>query len=273
MKEVQRRLQLALMLFLLVTAIGTVGFMVLEELSFIDAFYFNIVTMSTVGFGDIHPTSEVGRLFAVFLIIMGGAAFLGVIANATEMIILRKEAEMRMRKVNMVLGVFFAEVGNTLLEIFTPHDQELDKIKEHLLISAGWSAKNFAAARTILDHHRIDIDMDRLELADLRIFLHSKRDFLVGLMENPVLVEHEEFSELLLAVFHLLDEMDSRESLIGLPATDLKHLNIDINRAYGKLTVQWLAYLGHLRQQYPYLFSLAVRKNPFDPKANPIVDH
>ena len=58
MREVRRRLQLFITLFFIVTAIGTVGFMMLEDLSFADAFYYNIVTMSTVGYGDIHPTTR-----------------------------------------------------------------------------------------------------------------------------------------------------------------------------------------------------------------------
>ena len=84
MNEVRRRLQIFLALFLIVTAIGTVGFMMLENLSFVNAFYYNIVTISTVGYGDIHPTNQASRIFAVLLIVMGGATFLGVIANATE---------------------------------------------------------------------------------------------------------------------------------------------------------------------------------------------
>ncbi len=107
MPEVRRRLQLFITLFFIVAAIGTVGFMMLEDLSFADAFYYNIVTMSTVGYGDIHPTTQAGRIFAVLLIVMGGATFLGVIANATEILILRRELQSRRKKVNMVLGVFF----------------------------------------------------------------------------------------------------------------------------------------------------------------------
>ena len=40
---------------------------------------------------------------------MGGATFLGLVANATEMLLMKREAQNRMRKVNMVLGVFFSE--------------------------------------------------------------------------------------------------------------------------------------------------------------------
>ncbi len=73
-------------LFFLLTMSGTAGFMVLEDLSLTEAFYYNIVTMSTVGYGDIHPTSQASRIFASLLIILGGATFLGLVANATELL-------------------------------------------------------------------------------------------------------------------------------------------------------------------------------------------
>jgi hypothetical protein len=103
------------------------------------------------------------------------------------------------------------------------------------------------------------------------LFLKSKRDFLVGLLENPVLVEHEGFSECLLAVFHLHDELNCRKDLSKLPNTDHQHLINDMNRAYGQLVDQWLVFLEHLQSQYPYIFSLSVRNNPFDPEADPVV--
>ena len=44
---------------------------------------------------------------------------------------------------------------------------------------------------------------------------------------------------------------------------------MDLKRAYTRLIKEWLAYLGHLNQNYSYLFSLALRTNPFDPAASP----
>ncbi len=87
MTDTKRRLKIFLSLFVLVTLFGSLGFMALEGLTFTEALYYNIVTMSTVGYGDIHPTSNEGRLFAVFIIIMGGATFLGLIANASPIVL------------------------------------------------------------------------------------------------------------------------------------------------------------------------------------------
>jgi hypothetical protein len=87
-------------------------------------------------------------------------------------------------------------------------------------------------------------------------------------MENPNLLEHESFSNLLLAVFHLTEELDKRVDLRKLPASDYAHLRGDIKRAYIILIAQWLDYMQHLHGQYPYLFSLAIRTNPFNPEAS-----
>jgi hypothetical protein len=94
---------------------------------------------------------------------------------------------------------------------------------------------------------------------------------MVRLLENPLLLEHESFTDLLWAVFHLTEELDSRDSLEGLPGIDMEHLAGDAARAYERLTGQWLSYMEHLKKAYPYLFSLALRLNPFDPEASVFV--
>ena len=63
-----------------------------------------------------------------------------------------------------------------------------------------------------------------------------------------------------------------REDFAGLPAADLQHLAQDLRRAFHLLVLEWLAYMQHLKSDYPYLFSLAIRTNPFDPEASPVID-
>jgi voltage-gated potassium channel Kch len=108
------RLTINLIVFLAVLVFGTVVFMSVEKRSFVDAVYYIIVTMATVGYGDIVPTTSVGKIIAVILIVTGVGTFLGVIANATEMMLSRREKQARMKKLNMVIGVFFSEAGNRL---------------------------------------------------------------------------------------------------------------------------------------------------------------
>lgn len=271
MNEIRRRLQIFIALFVAVALTGTFGFMYLENLSFIDAFYFNIATMSTVGYGDIHPTRELSRLFTVLLIVMGGGTFLGLIANGSEMMLLKRERRERIKKINMVLGVFYSEIGNHLLNLFSSYDPEIENLRRHLLVKAGWTAREFRELQRVVNRHSFTVDMDRVNLPTLHDLLAGRRNFLVRLLENPVLIEHEAFAETLLAIFHLTEELSYRPDLGQTTAADTKHLSGDISRAYQSLLNRWLYYMENLEEHYPYLFSLALRVNPFDPQASPVL--
>lgn len=52
-------------------AVGTVFYMILEGWDIIEAFYFSVATLTTVGYGDLHPTSDVSRLFTAAYILTG----------------------------------------------------------------------------------------------------------------------------------------------------------------------------------------------------------
>jgi hypothetical protein len=100
----------------------------------------------------------------------------------------------------------------------------------------------------------------------------SKRPFLLRLLENPNLLEHDDFTDLLWAVFHLSEELELRgDKLKSLPEKDYEHLANDLKRAYSQITTTWISYMRHMKKSYPFLFSLASRINPLDPKATPVV--
>lgn len=73
----RRRIRLALIALALTVLAGTVGMTLIEGWSPLDALYFTVVTLATVGYGDFSPQSTAGRLFAVGLIVVGvaGAAY------------------------------------------------------------------------------------------------------------------------------------------------------------------------------------------------------
>lgn len=96
--------------------------------------------------------------------------------------------------------------------------------------------------------------------------LTKKKGFLLNLLENPNLLEHNSFTEMLWAIFHLTEELEHRKDLNSLLEKDYEHVTNDIKRAYNRIVTQWVLYMNHLKDKYPYLFSLAVRTNPFDEK-------
>lgn len=171
----------------------------------------------------------------------------------------------------MVVGSFFSEVGILLLKNFVQIDTHKAAIAPRLIVTQGWQDKNFKDAGRSVGGYTGNITLTPADLEKLGQFLCSKRTFLLGLLENPHVLEHETFTNILWAVFHLTDELASRDTLQNLPTSDYSHLAGDIHRIYVQLIQQWLEYLRHLQSDYPYLFSLAIRKNPFDASASVIV--
>jgi len=271
MHHIRIRLRIFLALFFAVMVLGTIGFMTIEDISIADAFYFSIVTISTVGYGDIHPASQAGKALAIVLIIMGVGTFLGVVANATELFLNKREARARMQKINMVIGTFFSETGTRLLRLFSECHADTEKIQQDLVVTTAWTDRDFDTVTRKLKTYAYTIDIEKIDLADLRTFLTDRRDFLVRLLENPALLEHEAFTELLRAVFHVADELAYRDDVTNLPPNDRAHLANDMKRSYRLLVLQWIDYMHYLKGHYPYLFSLAMRTNPFDRTASPVV--
>ena len=113
--------------------------------------------------------------------------------------------------------------------------------------------------------------MDKHILVDLFAEDRAHEEFLLALLGNPSLLEHDRFTSLLWAITHLDEELEARPSIANLPEQDLAHLANDIRRFYDRLASEWLAYVEHLKSDYPYLFSLVLRTHPFQKHPSAIV--
>lgn len=211
----------------------------------------------------------------IFIYLIGDIAFVFIEVLLVTLVIhnllsMKAKSE-RLEKLNMLIGTFFSEVGTTLLMYFSDSDPQLDKIRENLIVTNEWSDQEFSNVDKLLKNYDYKIKIEKVDLAHLQNFLRDKRDFLLRLLENPNLLEHETFTNLLRAVFHLTEELEYRKEIKKLPISDYKHLAGDIERVYILLVDEWLDYMKYLKNNYPFLFSLSMRTNPFDEGISPIL--
>ena len=186
-----------------------------------------------------------------------------IVVVVLERLLARQEKLLLLNKLNMVVGAFFSEVGNTLIHKILNSYERNEEISKSLSINSSWTRAHFKSAIASSASIVSEPNGRVINFEDLKAFLTSKRQFLLNLLENPNLMEHDKFSDLLWAIFHLAEELEARPSVADLSGPDLKHLEGDIGRLYGQLISQWLSYAEHLKDKYPYLFSLTVRMNPF----------
>jgi hypothetical protein len=202
----------------------------------------------------------------IFIYLLGDVAFVPLevllVVIVLERLLHSHEKQALMDKLNMVIGTFFSELGTELLGELTPAVADQEETLRRLAVRPEWAAQDFAQAHRFARAGDLALDSKQLDLGALRKLLADKREFLVRLLENPNLLEHERFSDLLWAVFHLGEELVARESLEELPESDLEHLSGDLARVYTVLAIEWIAYAQHLQAEYPFLFSLLVRTHP-----------
>ena len=74
--------------------IGATFFHYTEKLGWLDAFYFSTITLTTVGYGDITPTTPAGKLFVMFYIVVG----IGILATFANLVVKRAVVKRELRK-------------------------------------------------------------------------------------------------------------------------------------------------------------------------------
>jgi hypothetical protein len=211
----------------------------------------------------------------IFIFLLSDLAFLPLevflVVIVIERIIARREKQTIMNKLNMVIGAFFSEVGNSLLLDLVDCLEKGKELYKELLFDSSWTHKKYTKAIAFAPNVVELSDVSRIDLEELKAILIDKRTFLLTLLENPNLLEHERFTDLLWATFHLTEELQARKSMEDLPPPDLAHIRSDIRRVHQYLVAEWIYYAEHLQSNYPFLYSLVVRTNPFKEQASPII--
>jgi hypothetical protein len=211
----------------------------------------------------------------IYIYLLGDIAYLPLevflVVIVIERILARREKQAMLQKMNMVIGAFFSEIGNYLLADLIKYFSNREEISRNLNVRHDWTQKDFKKADAYAYHLKIDVDMPNLDLEALKRFLSGKRTYLLTLLENPNLLEHDRFTDLLWATTHLDEELEARATLKDLPQADLQHLAGDIQRMYDHLASEWLDYAQHIKTNYPYLYSLVLRTHPFQEKPSPTV--
>ena len=141
----------------------------------------------------------------------------------------------------------------------------------HLNIEARWSARDFREAAAFVKNKTLPVTCNVNNLEDIKALLIEKRMYILVILANPTLLEHEAFTDMLWAILHLTDELLARNSLSGLPDTDVAHLDNDVRRALGAILVHWIGYMNYIKPDYPFLFSLETRRNPFNKNSEIVV--
>ena len=135
------RLYFPVGLLLLIVIAGIIGYSTIEGYSFFDALYMTTITVATVGFQEVHPLSDAGRMFTIILIITSFGTFAFAITSITRYI---------------MDGEFREYFKNKRLT------SELEKLDNHVII-CGYGRNGKQAARVLKSHNQRFVVIEQKE--------------------------------------------------------------------------------------------------------------
>jgi voltage-gated potassium channel len=130
----------------LLIALGTAGYMLIEDWNMLDALYMTVITVSTIGYGEVHAVSPQGRIFTLVLIVLGVGFFLYVIGNVVQFLV-----EGRIRLI----------LGRHKL------DKQINQLNDHFIV-CGYGRMGRALCRYLTQKHlrfvTIEKNVDRIPI-------------------------------------------------------------------------------------------------------------
>ena len=132
LKFFRSKIETAIALLILLLFIGVVGFRVMSNYSWVDAIYMTVITVTTVGFGEVHPLDPQAKIFTVFLILTSVVIVGYAFKIITEYIISKNNlAELKQKKMQ----------------------KKIDSLSNHVII-CGFGRNGKQAAKKLLMHKR-----------------------------------------------------------------------------------------------------------------------
>lgn len=145
MKKEIRNIYLASIIMLIIFIIGVSGYSIIEKYTFIEAIFMTIITMSTVGYEEVHRLSEAGMIFTAGLIIVSLGLFAYLVSSITKLFI---DGEYR-----KYLQTYYLK-------------KKISKLKNHVIV-CGFGRNGSQAVKDLLEHHENVVIIERkIEILD-----------------------------------------------------------------------------------------------------------
>ena len=171
----------------------------------------------------------------------------------------------------MLIGLFYTELGTKLLSDIVKGDAHGVMANHRTITADTWCDKSFSKLHEDILQYDYEINIEKIDLKNIRNRLDNNKDLLINLISNGNLLEHETFTEMLMTIMHLQEELDARYCE-DIEEYEIKHIETDLMAVYKYLTIEWAEYMKYLSKNYPSLYCEALINNPFDNRDKKIKD-
>ncbi len=168
-----------------------------------------------------------------------------------------REKKERVEKTRMLTSSFFTELGAGLMQELLEHaeyEEDLEQILHRDLYDEKTDQEQLQ--KKVLNA-AVKVNLTEESYSALMRMITERQTMLLVISSNPVLLDHECFTDLLWGIFHLIDEYRLRGEYQKLSEADLVHLEHDFETVLRLLIVNWITNVRYMKQTYPNFFGTA----------------
>ncbi len=215
----------------------------------------NYLTFHDTGFIEKYILAQLGFLPISVLLV-------SIVLNS---LMVRRTKKERQTKLNIVIGSFFGEVGKDLLRYLSKYDIKPEELAREVISLSSMSVGDIKNLEDEMKTRKFQLKVRNMNLYELRKFLIENKEFIVNILDNPVILEHETFTDLLWNVLHVTEELKRIINFDNISEDDYEDIKGDLEKLYFLLSYEWVKYVRYLHDAYPHIFQYEARTAPFIP--------
>jgi voltage-gated potassium channel len=235
--------------------------MVVEDLDPLETFYFAVVTVTTVGYGDIHPKTNLGMILSVVMILGGVCIFTGGVGLIANAIVSKRDSEAAEAKTRLLLRLFMNTMGVELLDRFNASNPEIERLRTKLSQYDLSAEKEVKRAKQDLVTSDFVVDMNRVDSKEWRSFLKSHSQVFLVLLSNPAVSEGVRVTSVLQRTYDL--DLALEAFMSAAPTDSADWLRSELENIYYEMTLLWIDYAAAVFRAYRHAVSNLSVSNPF----------
>lgn len=166
-------------------------------------------------------------------------------------------------KANMIQSIFFNESGFDMLRYLVMCDPNSHNLCSAMQVTEEWQRPDFEKAIRFAEQYTYSLSPERIDFFALHYHLENRHKYFLKVIENPALMDHENFTDLILSMYHLWEELDYHTDLYQLSEKDKDYLCSITGEIYQLLTREWLLNVIYTKKHHQHRLAHAVRVNPF----------
>ncbi len=180
-----------------------------------------------------------------------------------DRIIEKAHEEESQSKLSIIETLFFNESGGNMLRYLSSFDQNSDSLAAILDVTMDWKSADYQNAKAQLKDYPFQLNVEKVDFFGLHYHLDERKDYYRNILENPALTQSNKFTELVMKIHLMWEELDCRTDLYNLDLHEKHYLGELLTEIYQELVEYWLdnAY-NHSIHNRPRLHRL-IETSPF----------